>query len=379
MRVERALAPAFLRLQEMVVCEMNRIGAEMRSKTTSSQTRILVVDDEPVNLHLLVRILSSEGYEVRTASNGEAAIKEAQALPPDLILLDIMMPGMDGFGVCQRLKEDEDTCDIPLIFISVLDQTEDKLKGFSCGGVDYITKPFQHEEVLSRVRTHLTIRRLQRRLEGQNEALEKQVQARTAELTRSNVALQEEIARRKRHEQEKDKLLDLLRHQSDQLRSLTVGLIEQQQDRQETLLKVLAERIERNLTSLNTNLHHTRSALSAGNGGTLTSELVTSNFNDLSFLLTEILNDTRQAIANIRQSSPDEVHLENTPLLHLSTREREVLQLVVDGKSSAEIAEILALAPGTVDTYRSRIMKKLGINDLPSLVKFAIQHKLTSL
>ena len=379
MRVERVLAPAFLRLQEMVVCEMNRIGAEMRSKTTSSQTRILVVDDEPVNLHLLVRILSSEGYEVRTASNGEAAIKEAQALPPDLILLDIMMPGMDGFGVCQRLKEGEDTCDIPLIFISVLDQTEDKLKGFSCGGVDYITKPFQHEEVLSRVRTHLTIRRLQRRLEGQNEALEKQVQARTAELTRSNVALQEEIARRKRHEQEKDKLLDLLRHQSDQLRSLTVGLIEQQQDRQETLLKVLAERIERNLTSLNTNLHHTRSALSAGNGGTLTRELVTSNFNDLSFLLTEILNDTRQAIANIRQSSPDEVHLENTPLLHLSTREREVLQLVVDGKSSAEIAEILALAPGTVDTYRSRIMKKLGINDLPSLVKFAIQHKLTSL
>ena len=379
MRVERVLAPAFLRLQEMVVCEMNRIGAEMRSKTTSSQTRILVVDDEPVNLHLLVRILSSEGYEVRTASNGEAAIKEAQALPPDLILLDIMMPGMDGFGVCQRLKEDEDTCDIPLIFISVLDQTADKLKGFSCGGVDYITKPFQHEEVLSRVRTHLTIRRLQRRLEGQNEALEKQVQARTAELTRSNVALQEEIARRKRHEQEKDKLLDLLRHQSDQLRSLTVGLIEQQQDRQETLLKVLAERIERNLTSLNTNLHHTRSALSAGNGGTLTKELVTSNFNGLSFLLTEILNDTRQAIANIRQPSPDEVHLENTPLLHLSTREREVLQLVVDGKSSAEIAEILALAPGTVDTYRSRIMKKLGINDLPSLVKFAIQHKLTSL
>ncbi len=351
----------------------------MRSKTTSSQTRILVVDDEPTNLHLLIRILGSKGYEVRTVSNGKAAIKEAQALPPDLILLDIMMPGMDGFEVCQRLKENEETCDIPLIFISVLDQTEDKLKGFSCGGVDYITKPFQYEEVLSRVRTHLTIRYLQRRLEGQNEALEKQVQERTAELTRSNIALRKEIARRKQHEQEKDKLLDLLRHQSDQLRSLTVGLIEQQQDRQGALLKLLAEGIERNLTLLNTNLHHTRSALTAGNGNALTSGLVKSNFNNLSFQLTEILNDTRQAIANIRQLPSDAVQLENTPLLHLSTREREVLQLVVNGKSSAEIAEILALAPGTVDTYRSRVMKKLNIKDLPTLVKFAIQHKLTSL
>ena len=125
------------------------------------QTNILIVDDTPANLRLLADILSKAGYLVRPARDGETAVRSAQSAPPDLILLDIVMPHLDGYDVCQQLKADERTADIPIIFISALDNVEDKVKSFTNGGVDYITKPFQSEEVLARVQTHLTIRKLQ--------------------------------------------------------------------------------------------------------------------------------------------------------------------------------------------------------------------------
>ena len=128
---------------------------------------ILIVDDIPANLRLLAGILAERGYKIRPASHGQMALLAAQAQPPDLILLDIMMPDMDGYEVCRRLKADERTQDVPVIFISALDETLDKVTAFSVGGVDYIAKPFQVEEVLARVNTHLTLRRLHRRLQEQ--------------------------------------------------------------------------------------------------------------------------------------------------------------------------------------------------------------------
>jgi signal transduction histidine kinase len=126
---------------------------------------ILVVDDKPDNLRLLMEILSESGYEVRPASDGEFALQSARSSPPDLILLDIKMPDMDGYAVCEQLKADECTRDIPVIFISALNEVVDKVKGFALGGVDYITKPFQADEVLARVQTHLTLRDLQKSLQ----------------------------------------------------------------------------------------------------------------------------------------------------------------------------------------------------------------------
>jgi two-component system sensor histidine kinase/response regulator len=126
---------------------------------------ILVVDDKPDNLRLLIEILSKSGYEVRPASDGEFALQSAWSSPPDLILLDIKMPNMNGYAVCEQLKADECTRDIPVIFISALNEVVDKVKGFALGGVDYITKPFQAEEVLARVQTHLTLRDLQKSLQ----------------------------------------------------------------------------------------------------------------------------------------------------------------------------------------------------------------------
>ena len=125
---------------------------------------LLIVDDTPANLRLLSQLLTGCGYRVRAVLNGMRALAAAQAAPPDLILLDIMMPEMDGHEVCRRLKADERTRDIPILFISALNETEEKVQGFAAGGVDYITKPFQSEEVLARVQTHLKLRNLQKRL-----------------------------------------------------------------------------------------------------------------------------------------------------------------------------------------------------------------------
>jgi len=146
---------------------------------------ILIVDDTPANLHLLSQMLAERGHKVRPVLSGPQALTAAQAAPPDLMLLDIRMPDMDGYEVCQRLKAGERTRDIPVLFISVLSETEDKVKAFTAGGVDYITKPFQAEEVLARVQTHLALRTLQRQLQTANRTLEErnlELEARNAEL-----------------------------------------------------------------------------------------------------------------------------------------------------------------------------------------------------
>lgn len=126
---------------------------------------ILAVDDTAASLRLLTEILKAEGYDVRPAINGELALRSAAIQPPELILLDIRMPGMDGFEVCRRMKEDASTRDVPVIFLSAMSDTDDKVKGFGLGAVDYVTKPYQREELLARVRTHLELSRLRRRLE----------------------------------------------------------------------------------------------------------------------------------------------------------------------------------------------------------------------
>jgi PAS domain S-box-containing protein len=134
------------------------------TETSQSPAVVLMVDDTPANLGVLYELLSEAGYDVLVAEDGESALDRAAYARPDLILLDVMMPGIDGFETCRILKERPDTRDIPVIFMSALSDTVDKVKGLRMGAVDYVTKPFQHEEVLARVYTHLTLQRLKREL-----------------------------------------------------------------------------------------------------------------------------------------------------------------------------------------------------------------------
>jgi len=142
------------------------------NKTDAIPGNILVVDDVPANLTLLTAMLKEKGHRVRPVPDGKLALKAVENEPPDLILLDITMPEMDGFEVCRRLKQDMRFQDIPIIFISALTETLDKVKAFGSGGVDYVTKPFQFDEVEARVETHLKLHRYQSQLE---ELVEKQV------------------------------------------------------------------------------------------------------------------------------------------------------------------------------------------------------------
>jgi two-component system, NtrC family, sensor kinase len=136
----------------------------MTEPSNAAPATILVVDDTLANLHLLIHLLSKEGFKIRPVQNGQDALTAARTSPPDLILLDIMMPGLDGYEVCSQLKADEITREVPVIFLSALESIEDKVRAFNAGGVDYITKPFRREEVLARVRTHLALLQARRDL-----------------------------------------------------------------------------------------------------------------------------------------------------------------------------------------------------------------------
>jgi len=148
----------------------------------AAASSILVVDDTPANIGFLLETLSQAGYSVRVARDGESALEQAQYSPPCLVLLDVMMPGMDGFETCRRLRRIRALREVPVIFMTALCTAEDKIQAFAAGASDYVTKPFQHEEVLARVQNQITRRQLQNRLEQANLELEARVAARTAEL-----------------------------------------------------------------------------------------------------------------------------------------------------------------------------------------------------
>lgn len=150
----------------------------LKSVNNQPKADILVIDDTPENLALLSQILKDKNYKVRSVTKGSTGLRGAKAAPPDLILLDVKMPEMNGYEVCEHLKADESTCDIPVIFISALGDVLDKVKAFEVGGIDYITKPLQVEEVLARIETHLTIRRLQKQLQTQNQQLQQEISER---------------------------------------------------------------------------------------------------------------------------------------------------------------------------------------------------------
>jgi DNA-binding response OmpR family regulator len=176
----------------------------MRSADQSAT--ILIIDDVPGNLETLSECLEAASFEVLAAQDGVSGVRVAQRARPDLILLDVLMPELDGFEACRRLKADDSTQEIPVIFMTALTETADKVAGFVAGGVDYVTKPFQVEEVLARVKTHLALRKLQQQLEAQN------------------VRLQQEIAERMRAEAEREQLIGQLQEALASIKTLR-GLV----------------------------------------------------------------------------------------------------------------------------------------------------------
>ncbi|MGB8702987.1 MAG: EAL domain-containing protein [Thermosynechococcaceae cyanobacterium] len=175
----------------------------------SAMANIVIVDDNLSNLALLTSILAEQDYKVRRAISGAVALRAIQTAQPDLILLDINLPDMTGYEVCAQLKQDPSTRDIPIIFISALNETLDKVKAFTVGGVDYISKPFEMAEVLARIENQLSLQRAKAEIQQLNGVLEERVCQRTLQLEKANCSLEQEIAEREAAQQQ---LLHMLRH-----------------------------------------------------------------------------------------------------------------------------------------------------------------------
>lgn len=169
---------------------------------------VLVVDDSPINLRIIVSILEASGIKALVAQSGIKALQQIERSKPDLILLDVLMPDMDGFEICKRLKETAFTRDIPVIFVTALSETVNKVRGFEVGGVDYLTKPFQPEEVAARVNAHLTIRKLQQQFQAQNDMLADK----NALLETQNLLLKEQNHQLKELNASKDKFFSIIAH-----------------------------------------------------------------------------------------------------------------------------------------------------------------------
>jgi signal transduction histidine kinase len=193
-------------------------------------TNILIVDDTPLNLGVIVEFLQSYGFGIRIARSGESALKRVQYDHPHIILLDVLMPGIDGFETCRRLKANPVTRDIPVIFMTSLTSIEDKVKGFEAGAVDYVTKPLDREEVLVRVSTHLRLMEMSRTLQAQHEQLRATSQA------------------------EKARLFEAVSQQRQQLRTLTTRLTEVQEAERKQLARELHDEMGQTLTAISINL-----------------------------------------------------------------------------------------------------------------------------
>ncbi len=178
------------------------------------RTRILIVDDNLANIELLKRILGIKGYEVMVALNGEAALKLVSDIKPNLILLDVMMPGIDGYDTCKELKSNDKTKDIPVIFITAKTEPADIVKGFAVGGVDYVTKPLQIEELLARVDTHIQLRQAMNELSFANAMMEGMVQEKYLNASDVSNELKKEIRLTKKSE---EKLRLYIEHLESQL------------------------------------------------------------------------------------------------------------------------------------------------------------------
>jgi len=195
-----------------------------------TEHNILIVDDTPTNLGVIVSFLQSAGFGIRIARSGESALKRVQYNHPDIILLDVLMPGMDGFETCRRLKANEATKNIPVIFMTSLTSVEDKVKGFEVGAVDYVTKPLAQEEVLVRVTTHLRLLDLTKNLKAQNRQLKVTSEAETT------------------------RLFAAVSQQREQLRTLTTRLTDVQEMERKQLARELHDEMGQALTAISINL-----------------------------------------------------------------------------------------------------------------------------
>lgn len=289
---------------------------------------ILIVDDTPLNLGVIVNYLESYGFGIRIARSGETAIKRVRYAPPDLILLDILMTGLDGFETCRRLKAIKAAKDIPIIFMTSLTNVEDKVKGFEAGAVDYVTKPLNQEEVLARVKTHLRLRDLTLSLREKNKLLE----------TSSQV--------------ERDRLFEAINQQREQLRALNQKLTEIQEAERKQLARELHDEMGQSLTAISINLAAIAQDLPPTRSNNLLDRL-----NESKMLADQTLEQIRELSFNLRPSMLDELGLVPTLHWYIKRYEKRVSTSV-----ALEVSGLKERLPADIETALYRIFQEALTN-----------------
>lgn len=241
---------------------------------------ILIVDDTPLNLSVVVEFLQQLGFGIRIARSGESALRRVKYDKPDIILLDVLMPGIDGFETCRRLKADENLRDIPVIFMTSLTRVEDKVRGFEAGAVDYVTKPLAQEEVLARVTTHLRLLELTRDLRQRHEQLKVSSEAETT------------------------RLFEAVSQQRRQLQTLTTRLTEVQELERKEIARELHDEMGQALTAISINLAAIETAVSRKKP-----EEVTRRLKESKELVATTLEQIREMSINLRPPMLDELGL----------------------------------------------------------------------
>ncbi|WP_414663727.1 response regulator transcription factor [Horticoccus sp. 23ND18S-11] len=309
------------------------------SFSTVRAATVLLVDDVPENLDLLIDTLRGAGHEIRVAESGERALKQLPLVKPELILLDVMLPGLSGFETCRRIKADAQWRDVPVIFVTALSDVAEKVRGFEAGGVDYLTKPFHPQEVLARVTAHLQLAALRR------------------ELARKNAELQEEITLRLEAERQLHQSLD---------RAVLVATREGQivfhsRPASQLLARFFPDTAPERLPG----------PLLAwvNRGGSRPPEVLPE-------LRARLFAEpgTAESFVLLLEDLTWQPKLERLLALGLTPREAEVLYWFVEGKGAPEIAVIVGVSHNTIRKHAQSVLEKLGVENRTAAVRIALEH-----
>lgn len=302
---------------------------------------VLIVDDVPANLGVLLEFLGNAGFKVLVAESGAGALEQLAYARPDIVLLDVMMPGLDGLEVCRRLKKEPATRDIPVIFMTALTETIDKVAGFEAGGVDYVSKPVQPEEVLARVRAHLEIRRLQQEVEEKNRALARELAWRAEAEDQLQQSLDEAVIVARRD------------HTIQFCTRLAWNLFE----------RYFGPKV---LTKLPSALAQW---MDGGGSEPFAIEERGSRLSVRRFSESSV----SETVVMLLEEKVDLAGPEPLLKLGLTPREAEVLFWLTQGKSSPEIGAILGTAPNTVKKHVQNIFQKLGVENRTAAAMRALE------
>ena len=316
---------------------------------------ILIVDDTPMDLQVLAMILGKDGYQIAAAMNGKQALDIIGKISPDLILLDIMMPGVDGFEICKTLKASPDKRDIPIIFLTVKDEMADILSGYEAGAVDYVIKPFNSAELLARVRTHVELKKkrdnekelisrltsalaeqkqVEDALQRAHDSLERLVQERTAELVQKNRQLMEEIGERRRAEEALDIKSRNLEESNTALKVLLTQREKDKDDLEERVLSNIKNLVIPHIEKLRRIHKKTRTLAHL--------KILESNLKDITSSFSQKIS---------------------SQYLSLTAKEIQIANFVKEGRSSKDIAELMIISERTIDFHRKNIRSKLGLKN----------------